>query len=185
MRRGALYGLDVDDWYSSDGFLSVRHRPETGTPLKLQDDGERNITVTDDRLAQGLDDYIAHNRQSVTDDCGRHPLLTSSEGRRSANSIQHLVYRVSRPCYYGHECPHGRDPDDCEATSSDAYSKCPSSLSPHPIRRSSITHHLDRDVPKEIASERMSVSVDTLEEHYDARTKEQKRMNRRDFLDNV
>lgn len=185
VRRGALHGLDTEDWHSTDGYLSIRHRPETDTPLKLKNEGERNINISDDRLAEALDDYIEHNRHSVTDDHGRSPLLTSKHGRLSAGAIQHYVYKVTRPCYYGVDCPHGRDEQECEAMTYETYSKCPSSVSPHAIRRSSIVHHLNQDVPKEIASERMSVSVDTLEEHYDARSKEDRRRNRARYLDNV
>lgn len=185
MRRGALYGLDKDDWHPSEGYLSVQHRPETDTPLKLGDDGERNLTIADDLLAEALNDYIAHNRHDVTDDHGRKPLLTSSQGRLHASTIQHQVYKLTRPCYYSDDCPHQRDVEDCEATEFDRYAKCPSSVSPHPVRRGAITAHLNRDVPKEIASERMSVSVDTLEEHYDARSKEEKRRNREQYLNSL
>lgn len=184
-RRGALYSLDLSDWHSSEGYLSFRHRPETDTPLKLGDDGERNVTIADDRLAEALDDHVRRNRHDVTDEHGRDPLLTSRQGRLSANSIQRYVYMATRPCYYADKCPHNRSPEECEGTESGYYSRCPSSLSPHPIRRGAITAHLNGDVPKEIASERMSVSVDTLEEHYDARSKEEKRLTRRGYLNNI
>jgi hypothetical protein len=46
-------------------------------------------------------------------------------------------------------------------------------------------HHLNSDVSKSIASERMAVSVDTLEEHYDARTREEKRKAREGELMNI
>jgi site-specific recombinase XerD len=185
MRRGALHALDLDDWHSSERYLSVRHRPETDTPLKLAEDGERNISITDDTLAQALDDFIKQNRPDVEDDHGRKPLLTSQKGRLHGTSIQHHVYKATRPCFFSGECPHGREIDECEATRASGYSSCPSSYSPHPVRRGAITAHLNKDVPKEIASERMSVSVDTLEQHYDARTKEDKRQNRRQYLDGV
>lgn len=58
-------------------------------------------------------------------------------------------------------------------------------MSSHPIRRSAITHHLSEDVPKEIVSERMSVSTDVLDLHYDAHTKEEKRQNRERYLDDI
>ena len=185
MRRGALHSLDVSDWNSSDGYLTLRHRPETDTPLKLKEDGERNVTVADDRLAQALDDYLARNRHDVTEEHRREPLLTSRQGRLQKSTIQRHVYKTTRPCIYTGECPHDRDPDVCEATESSKYTKCPSSLSPHPVRRGAITAHLNGNVPKEIASERMSVSVDTLEEHYDARSNEEKRLNRKGYLNNV
>jgi site-specific recombinase XerD len=185
MRRGALHSLDLSDWHSSDGYLTLRHRPETDTPLKLKEDGERNITVADDRLAQAIDDYVTQNRHDVIDEHGREPLLTSRQGRFQGSTIQRHVYKTTRPCIYAGECPHNRDQSECEATNTDKYSKCPSNVSPHPVRRGAITAHLNSNVPKEIASERMSVSVDTLEEHYDARSNEEKRQNRRRYLDNI
>lgn len=46
-------------------------------------------------------------------------------------------------------------------------------------------HHLNSNVSKSIASERMAVSVDTLEEHYDARSREEKRQSRQGELSNL
>jgi len=183
MRRGTLHALDKNDWNPDESYLSVRHRPET--PLKLGDNGERNITITDGRLTTALTDYIEHTRHDVTDDDGREPLLTTQYGRPAKSTLQNHVYRVTRPCYYSGQCPHDREPDKCEATDHNGYAKCPSSMSPHPIRRGAITAHLNRDVPMEIASERMNVSVDTLELHYDARSLEDKRHNRKQYLDNI
>jgi integrase len=185
MRRGALHALDLDDWHPDERYLSLRHRPDTDTPLKLAEDGERNVTIADDTLAQALTDYINHHRHDVTDDHDRAPLLTSQHGRLHGTSIQHHVYKVTRPCYYSGDCPHDRIIDACDATCASGYSSCPSSRSPHPVRRGAITAHINKDVPKEIASERMSVGVNTLEQHYDARTKEDKRQNRTHYLDNI
>jgi site-specific recombinase XerD len=184
-RRGALRALDVSDWHSEERYLAVRHRPESDTPLKLKEEGERNVTITNDLLTEALDDYIQHNRHEVEDDYGRDPLLTTTHGRPTVGSIQRRVYKVTRPCFYAGECPHNRDIDDCEGTEYDGYSKCPSSLSPHPVRRGAITEHLNENVPKEVASERMSVSVDVLDQHYDARSKEEKRQNREQFLNGL
>jgi len=184
-RRSGLHSLDVQDWHSDERFLSFRNRPEEGTRLKLGDEGERNVTVSDDTLAQALDAYIEERRPDVTDEHGREPLLASNQGRLHYQTINKHVYKVTRPCFIGADCPHDRDPDDCEATQYSGYSKCPSSVSSHPIRRSAITHHLSEDVPKEIVSERMSVSTDVLDLHYDARTKEEKRQNRERYLDDI
>lgn len=183
LRRGALYALDVEDWRSDKRVLEVRHRPET--PLKLDEAGERNLSVTDDRLAQAVDDYLADVRPSVEDDAGRKPLLASTQGRYHYQSLQKVFYRVTRPCYFTDGCPVGREIDECEATEYAGYSKCPESVSSHPIRRSAITHHLDEDVPKAIVSERMNVSQEVLDTHYDARDKEQKRTSRKQYLDSV
>jgi hypothetical protein len=60
---------------------------------------------------------------------------------------------------------------------------CPSSESLHPIRRGSITHHINKGWPKEKLSERVDVSVSVLNKHYDARKKEESREGREKFLD--
>lgn len=182
IRTGSVRTLDVSDWHEEEGYLSIRHRPDTGTPLKLKERGERNLSILDDDLARALSDYIRDVRPDTTDEYGRDPLFASEEGRLHGQNIQHHIYVVTRPCYYGRTCPHDRDIDECEATLIRSASKCPSSVSPHPIRRSAITEHLNQDVPKEVASERMAVSVKTLEQHYDARSKEDKRDQRKEYL---
>jgi integrase len=95
------------------------------------------------------------------------------------------VYRWTRPCAHGEECPHDRDPDDCEATVRDAASKCPSSVSPHAIRRGSITHSLNSDMPDRVVSDRANVSPKVIEQHYDRRTEQERMEQRRDYLDNL
>ncbi|PSP87777.1 integrase [Halobacteriales archaeon QS_4_69_34] len=185
IRTGAARALDTDDWHPNEGYLSIRHRPDTETPLKLKERGERNLSIINSDLATVLTDYIRDMRPEVTDEHGREPLIASKQGRMHPTNIQRHIYVVTRPCHYGQPCPHDRDPDECEATPTRSASKCPSSVSPHPIRRSAITEHLNQDVPKEVASERMAVSVKTLEQHYDARTKEDKRELRRDYLGGI
>ncbi|SEO52096.1 Phage integrase family protein [Halogranum amylolyticum] len=185
IRRSSLHSLDVEDWNSEEGYLAVRHRPHQGTSLKLKAEGERNISVADERLAQALDDWVTERRPDVEDEYGRQPLLATSHGRMHFETISKVCYRVTRPCFYAGFCPHEKDIETCEWTRHDQHSKCPSSISSHPIRRSSITHHLDSDVPKEIVSERMNVSQKVLDQHYDARDYEQKRENRRKYLGDV
>lgn len=191
-RLGSLRALDVDDLHiehhdgEPDVYLTIRHRPETGTPLKLKEMGERNISIVDPDLVDALQDYIDRNRDDVTDDYGRCPLISTKQGRASKNSIRYSVYRATQPCQYRNECPYDREESECEARSNVASSsKCPSTVGPHAIRRSAITAHLNADVPKEIASERMAVSVDTLEDHYDVRSDEQKRNRRRRYLSDL
>jgi len=64
-------------------------------------------------------------------------------------------------------------------------SKYPSSVSPHAIRRRSITQHLSKDVPEKVVSDRMNVSLDVLETQYDRRGEREKADQRRDYLDEV
>lgn len=185
MRRSGLFSLDVDDWHPEERYLSIRNRPDQGTRLKLGDNGERNVSVTDDRLVSALTDYIESERPNVEDDYGRTPLLASIHGRVHYQTITKYIYKVTRPCYYGNECPLSRDLDECEGTNYKGFSACPESVSPHPIRRSAISHHLSESVPAKICSERMSVSMEVLDLHYDARDEEEKRLNRERYLDDL
>jgi integrase len=180
IRLGTLRSFDVGDFDPEEGSLRVRHTPDSGTPLKNGQAAERTIAVGD-YYVQVLQDYIRHNRVRVKDEYGRHPLLTSHQGRLSGTSIRNAVYRMTRPCEIG-ECPHDRDPNTCKAMEPDRASECPSSRSPHGIRRGSITHHLREGTPEEVVSDRMNVSSDVLERHYDRRSEREKMELRRDFL---
>jgi len=64
-------------------------------------------------------------------------------------------------------------------------SRCPSSISPHAIRRGAITKHLSNDVPDKVVGDRMNVSLDVLEKHYDRRGEQKKAEQRRDYLDDL
>lgn len=185
LRMGSARALDLDDFNVEEEYVAVRHRPETDTPLKNQQNGERLVALNP-TICTVLNDYIEVNRPDVTDDYGRVPLLATEHGRPSKNTIRATVYRWTRPCMYQNTCPHGRDRDDCEALNTRmAASKCPSSVSPHAVRRGSITHHLTQDVPEQVVSDRMNVSQRVLEEHYDRRSEEVKVEQRRQYLDEL
>jgi len=113
------------------------------------------------------------------------PLLGTGSGRPHYTTIQSQVYTLTRPCAIGKECPHDRDPDTCEAATYHGASKCPDSVAPHAVRRGSITAHRMADVPKDIASDRMDVSREVLEKHYDGRTKEERRRQRENYLNEI
>lgn len=63
-------------------------------------------------------------------------------------------------------------------------SKGASSVSPHSIRRESITHRLNNDMPDKVVSDRVNVSPEVIDQHYDRRTVREKMEQRRDYLDN-
>lgn len=131
-----------------------------------------------------VEEYVEATRLDKTDDYGRRPLLTTQNGRPTGDTIYKWINRLTQPCHYG-ECPHDRDPEDCEATGDGFPSKCPSARSPHAIRRGAITHHLNEEVSPEIASERMNVSLDVRYEHYDVRTDREKMEVRKQQLEEL
>lgn len=184
IRVGSVYAIDKSDIHPEEGYIELHHRPETETPLKNKKSAEREVNLKE-YVCQVLLDYITHNRHEVVDDFGREPLFTSTQGRLRKNQIRRIVYSVTRPCYYSEECPHGREIEDCEATLFKNASKCPSSVSTHPIRRGSITYHLNEEVPKEIVSGRANVSQKILDRHYNRQTESEKRKVRKSYLDNL
>lgn len=184
IRLGSLRAFDVSDFDADERYLRLRHRPETGTPLKNGKAANRVIAVGD-YWVEVLADYIAHNRDAVEDAHGRRPLITSKHGRLSETPIRDTVYRWTRPCVVGEGCPHDRDPETCEAMTSKTANECPSSRSPHGIRRGSITKTLRDGTPEAVVSERMNVSGDILDQHYDRRTEREKMELRREHLNEV
>ena len=185
IRLGTVRAIDLGDLQVEDAVIHVRHRPEGsdayGTPLKNGSDGERIINISPD-LANLLADYVKYNRHAVTDRFDREPLFTTSEGRVSTATVRRDFYKLTRPCEYEPECPHGREIAACEATQSGKAGACPSSFSTHPLRKWAIMSQLDSGVPKEILSDRVDVSVPVLEKHYDQRSEERKSRRRREEL---
>jgi integrase len=184
MRVGAVHALDIKDYDAGEQFLEVRHRPDTGTPIKNKGDGERLVALSD-QVCSLIDDWLDNQRPEVTDEYDRRPLLPSRQGRAKKSTLRDYVYRWSRPCAIGDECPHDRDPEDCEAMEHGSGSKCPSSVSPHAIRRGSITHSLNNDMPDKVVSDRANVSQAVIDQHYDRRQKREEMEQRRDDLDEL
>lgn len=180
-RMGTLRALDVGDVDLDAQCMDIRHRPDTETPLKNGWAAERSVAIGDD-YCEILADYLEYNRPSVRDDYGRAPLIASTQGRLSETALREDVYKITRPCVVA-ECPHDRDPKSCEAMDWGNASTCPSSRSPHPVRRGSITKHLRDGTPQEIISERSNVTGDILEQHYDERTEREKMELRRDHIE--
>jgi len=184
MRSGGLRGLDVEDYDSHNGILSIRHRPETATPLKNKERTERDVSIKA-AVTDVLDDFLNMHHPYVEDEHGRVPLVGTSNGRMEQTTLQRNIYTLTRPCHYTNECPHDRDMQECEATTYNTASKCPTSVSPHALRKGSITVHRKQNVPKEVASERMDVSGDVLDKHYDKRTEREKMQQRREYLNDI
>jgi len=183
IRLGTLHALDIEDYDEEKERLIIRHNPESDTPLKNGKEGERIIALNAE-ICRVIEDWRDHHRHEVEDDYGREPLLTSRNGRMNRSSIRDAVYQATRPCFYG-ECPKDRDPETCEAAQYGGYSKCPVNVSPHDIRRGSITHFLTEDVPEKVVSDRMNVGQDVLDKHYDKRDEEVKVEQRRDYINGI
>lgn len=181
MRIGSARAIDVRDFHENDQYIELHHRPDEGTALKNGDNGERPISLATPE-AELLADHIENVRLDVTDNAGRKPLFATKHGRAHRTTLREKIYRLARPCLYG-DCPHDRDPDECEAAQrTDSASKCPSSFSPHTIRRSSITKWLSDDVPMEAVSDRMNAKEEALEKHYDKRSEMGKMKQRKDYF---
>lgn len=166
-------------------FVFFRHRPDSETPLKNQEGGERPVSLTDD-LGELLQDYIEVNRPNVADEYGRNPLFASKKGggRMSKGAIRRRFYIITQPCRYG-SCPHNRDPDECEALDHGREQRCPSARSPHKIRTGSITWHRDAGWPPEALAEKVNATPETIREHYDHPEKLRRMESRRSFLDDL
>jgi integrase len=179
-RLGGVRTLDVGDFDPEASCLEIRHRPETDTPIKNKEDGERDVYV-DEFYAAVIEDYIEVNRHDVTDEHGREPLLTTEHGRATTSTLRKDCYRYTLPCTIG-SCPHGRDPDTCEWVKRDQLSGCPSARSPHRLRTGSITDHRNRGVPAELASDRVDATIETIERYYDKRSKRERMKTRRKVM---
>lgn len=175
LRVSAMHSLDVDDFVEDDdgAKLQLRHRPDSDTRLKNKRESQRFVHLSS-HTAQVVIDYLDEKRPDVTDSFGREPLLASRHGRLRKTTMRKYAYKWTRPCVITGSCPHGYDPehfDDCDGrdTSSTAY-KCPSSKSPHAVRRGYLTAELNAGVPITVLSDRCDVSPEVIEEYYDKRS---------------
>lgn len=173
-RIGAARALNVEDVDTDEGYIEIRHRPEYSTPIKNKEQGERFVSI-DEQTQEVLSDWLEEMRPDVTDDYGMEPLLASNYGRVATSTIRNNIYYVTCPTFIGEDC-------ECE-TNSHSYhdaASCPDSVSPHALRRSSITHHLRQEVPKKVVADRCDVSHDVLDEHYNEMTEREKMDQRED-----
>ncbi|SFS72116.1 tyrosine-type recombinase/integrase [Halostagnicola kamekurae] len=184
IRTSTLRAFDVTDFHPGEGYIKAVNRESTGTPLKNRTQGEREINLGSG-LVQTLNDWVHDQHPRVEDDHGRMPLICTSHGRAHETTIRSHVYKITRPCHYSNKCPHDRDMDECEAVNSSKANFCPSSVSPHAIRKGSITYHRNKGWPVEAVSDRADVSQEVLDKHYDKASISEKRQRRAEFLDRL
>jgi hypothetical protein len=153
-RKAGLQGRDKDDFDFEEQVLQYEHFEET--QLKNNEKSEREITLYGD-TPEIIQDYLDDQRPQVTDSDGRKPLLTKGNGRISLSTLQKIAYKWTRPCAVGLDCPHDRDPKECEAAqrNNSAY-KCPSSRA-----------QKNRGVSSDAIDQRCDVSPRVQELHYD------------------
>jgi site-specific recombinase XerD len=175
-RISGLRAIDLTDFTTHDtgGQLIVHHRPDSGTSLKNGQGSERVIHISD-QVCDVLTDYVEDRRPDVLDEYGRAPLLASQHGRLAESTIRKYAYKWTRPCVISGDCPHDVEIDECDAAqSASAAYDCPSSKSPHPIRRGYITYELSVGVPEVVVGDRCDVSPDVIEQAYDERNETEK-----------
>jgi integrase len=184
VRLGGLRALDVDDVHLDvdTPYIELVHRPGEETPLKNQRDGERANRISD-RVTQILRDYIDGPRVENTDDHDRAPLFSTREGRISPSAVRYTFYRWTRPCVIGLVCPHDEDTETCEYLEHSRMSGCPSSRSPHDVRKARVTRYRNDNVPRAIVSDRLNASEDVLDLHYDRASDLEKAERRWEFLE--
>jgi len=175
-RIGGIRALDKRDYHSDEQYVEFRHRPDTGTPLKNDSDGERAVGLPRS-VCDVLDRYIDHHRMDAHES-GRQPLLTTSQGRPHQNTLRVWCYLATQPCLH-EPCPHGQQRETCDFVHIHHASKCPSSLSPHRIRTGSITWQRDSGLPAEVVAERVNATLEVIESYYDKATARQRLENRR------
>ncbi|MFY4812558.1 hypothetical protein ACOJIV_07560 [Haloarcula sp. AONF1] len=167
-RRSGLVGRDTSDLKKGDDgedVLAVEHTEEY--QLKNDEGSNREITLYGD-LAEIIQDYIDGPRPDVTDDEGNEPLLSKGNGRIASPTLKKISYKWTRPCKVSLECPHDKDPKDCEAAQkANSAFKCPSSRSPHQIRKGYITDNRSAGVPPEGIEQRCDANPRTQKTHYD------------------
>ncbi len=164
-RISGIQALDLRDFDAEDQTLTFISRPESGTRLKNGQSGER-MNVVNEKTAEVLRDYIREHRNDRTDDYGRSPLFTTQYGRPSTSTIRRTTYLLTQPCSRG-GCPHGEERESCLYREHGHESKCPSSLSPHPIRTGRITDLRNRGVRIAHVAGRVDAMPDTIRAYYD------------------
>lgn len=164
-RRSCIRALDVNDYDPEAGTLVFRNRPDSGSRLKRGDSHERKVVLseTPNRV---LEEYVERERHRKHDDYGRRPLFASARGRPGESTVTGWLYIATLPCNI-RECPHGRQRRNCEWTSQQKASQCPSSSSPHPVRRGSITWQLNIGRSIDDVAARAATTPSVIRRYYD------------------
>lgn len=176
-RISSLRALDVEDYDPEEQFIYFKER--SNTKLKNGGSGERPVALSDETCTI-LNDYLSQNRIEVEDEDGRNPLISSAQGRVHRNTMRRWCYSMTCPSFYSDQ----ETNCECQVNTNSAY-ECEESVSPHAVRRGSITHFLRNDLPEKVVSDRADVSEEILEEHYDSRSQMDKMEQRRDYLNNI
>lgn len=179
IRTGTARSIDVDDVNLDDGFVKIQHQPESKTPLKNKRDGERYLNLTE-KTSGILADWIHERHPKTEDDHGRIPLLGTKFGRVSKGNLRKQVYCATAPQFVDDDCS-----CDVEGHEYDRIHECDDAVSPHALRRGSITWHLREEVPKPVVSERANVSSEVLDAHYNETSLKEQMELRKKHLDNI
>lgn len=164
-RRSCIRALDLDDYDPNKGTLLFLNRSEKGTRLKQGDSHQRKVVLSEEPN-EVLHEYIKRERYKRHDDTGRQPLFTSMRGRPTKSTITNWLYEVTLPCNI-QECPHSRQRHTCQWTAQQKACQCPSSTSPHPIRRGSITWQLNLGSSIEKVAKRAGTTPSVIRRYYD------------------
>ncbi|WP_202935157.1 tyrosine-type recombinase/integrase [Halorussus amylolyticus] len=164
-RRSCIRALDLEDYDPEARTLSFINRPETGTRLKRGDSHQRKVILSE-APNQVLHEYVQRERYEKHDGNGRQPLFSSTRGRPAKSTITNWLYQATLPCIM-QECPHSRERHTCEWTTQTKTSQCPSSTSPHPVRRGSITWQLNIGRSRQDVADRAATTPDVIRRYYD------------------
>ncbi|WP_265111729.1 tyrosine-type recombinase/integrase [Halosolutus halophilus] len=69
LRMGTVVAIDFEDYLSTQKQIKIRHRPETGTPLKNGIEAQRKINIGNS-VREVLDDYIEGHRHNIVEESG-------------------------------------------------------------------------------------------------------------------
>jgi site-specific recombinase XerD len=164
-RRSCIRALDIGDYDPEERTLTFINRPETGTRLKRGDAHQRKVILSE-KPNDVLHEFVERERHDVHDEHGRQPLFASRRGRPAKSTLTNWVYQLSLPCVM-RECPHGRQRRNCVWTEQAKSSRCPSSTSPHPVRRGSITWQLNIGRSIGDVADRAATTPDVIRRYYD------------------